>query len=414
MKRESNISRDDKKVTAVIHESEINREYSKFDYMSQALQGLAFLVSEYTSEPYMEAFSNVFKENDPISRFQIMKRWISEEKYSFEEIYPVSFDDLVSSVNKGSEDFKREFRELSFIFDSVDEWDPEQAYMYLQKYRESINNKNRRDELAVERLAKSMTKASRRNWSIWRLALKYVTHRAKNHLYEIYRKRGIELCFSKEQRIVLTRWIYELARFPSGSVGVELFYKKIMLSYLFDNYSEEKCIDSGMNESILYNLCFNLHSSGVNILYFGNYLDRNPNLLRSCHNYAAADDEYVAIASSVMNLLKKSGNTKKAHKLVVTGKKLHNIYYSVMTNYQIIIIGVLTDGIKTSPSDLVHINKLLKYCLDISGFEYDRTKTIVCDHKRKFKGEFAEREIDSSDCLENDQLLNKNLYVAVQ
>ena len=85
-----------------------------------------------------------------------------------------------------------------------------------------------------------------------------------------------------------------------------------------------------------------------------------------------------------------------------------------MTNYQIIIIGVLIDGIKTSQLDIVQINKLLKYCLDISGFEYDRTKTIICNHKRKFKSEFTARKIDNSDCLENIQALDKYLYTTTQ
>jgi len=348
---------------------------------------------------FSRAFNNIFAPDDPVLSFRILKSWMSEEKYDFDEIDPVSFTELTQAVQEGIKDYQKEFSEFSFLFDNSNNWNIEDAYAYMSLYRDSKVN----GISTAKRLAGFVSNKENACWSVWRMSLKYITIRAKKYLYNLYKERSSPLVFNQEQRNVLTRWLYELARFPAGSISPKLLYKKIMLSYLLDKSSGKRRIDSGMSEGILYNLCFNLHASGLKTYYFGNYLEGKPKLQRSCHNYAAAKEDYIDIASSIDSLLKTHGKVKQAYSLKIEGK--NNQYYAVMTNYQIIIIGIDPSSINGLSKKLggLMINSLLESCLSISGFACDKKKSIKCEYTGKYssKFEYLNKEYDAE--IERDR-----------
>ena len=368
------------------------RYYSKLSVYGQAMNNLNVIFSKCVPRVHLYAFSEEPSKQDTILSYGILKRWISPDRYSFEDIYPISFSELIRAVEYGIKDYKKEFRELSFLFDNSFDWNVEDAYDYINYYNRKTTDGDAVGVDAARKLAACVMRGDKPYWSIWRMSLKYVTASARSYLYKAYEDRGGKLDFNFQQRNTLTRWLYELARFPAGAISPDLLYKKIMLSQMFDRKNGVGHISSGMNEGVLYNLCFNLHASGLKTIYFGNYLDKSPRLYRSCHNAAAASRRYVNVSSSITTLIAKVGRKKEAYPLEIEGDR--TIYYTVLTNYQIIVIGI--DPLSVRGLDecdsMKLLNGLLLSCLQISGFSHNKKKKIRCS---RGCDEYVSRFVDS-------------------
>ena len=371
--------------------------FTKLSVYGQAMDNLSSRLSRRIPKAHLSTFSDEVGKHDAFLSYEILKQWISQDKYNFDDIYPVSFSELIRAVELGIKEYKKEFGELSFLFDNSIDWNVEDAYRLIYASGSGRELSGVAGIEAATKLAGNVIKTDKPYWSIWRMSLKYVTSSAKRYLYKLYDSRGVKLKFDNSQRMTLTRWLYELARFPAGTISPGLLYKKIMLSQMFDRERGRKHISSGMNEGILYNLCFNLHASGLQTFYFGNYLDREPKLNRSCHNSLAAKKRYIDISISITSLLERQGRIMVANSLEIEGES--NIYMAVITNYQIIIIGVDPKCIMGLDREKCrHLSReLLVSCLEISGFSFDDARSIYCKKENGFKSLFIENEVYRSD-----------------
>lgn len=215
-------------LTSDINNSIFDQSYlHELSNLKQAMTNLVDRIQQYIPRERFEAITNIFSSDDQVLSYLILKKWIYHKKYSFEHISPVSFSELVTSVKAGVDEYQRKFPELSFIFDPSLDWDPYKAYLCIDRYKGQDLEGNIRGIQTTTNLAKCVTNVDKVHWSVWRMSLKFVTTQAKKHLYKLYEDKGGKLWIPvQRKKVTLTRWIYELARFPAGTINPDLLYKK--------------------------------------------------------------------------------------------------------------------------------------------------------------------------------------------